>query len=56
MFLAGIGVPLVFQGAKSGDDARARFGRFDDGVDVALFGGYERIGKAVAKFVDFLLA
>ncbi len=56
MFLAGIGVFLVFEGAERGDDAGASFGGLDDRVDVAALGGNEGIGKAVAEFGDFFLA
>src|SRR5258707_15877372 len=34
----------------------ARFARLDDGVHVAALGGHARIGKALAKFFDLLLA
>src|SRR5260370_32756117 len=56
MFLAGIRVTFVFEGAKGGDNAGAGDGWLGDGIDVAAFGGDKRIGKALAKFGDFLLA
>jgi hypothetical protein len=56
VFLAGVGVALVFQGAEGGDDAGAGFGRLDDRVDIAAFGGDEGVGKAFAEFGNFFLA
>ena len=56
MLFSWVSVALVFQCAKSADDTWARFGRFDDGVDVALLGCYKRIREPVAKLGDFLLA
>ncbi len=56
MFFLGVGVALVFEGAERGDDFLAGGGGLDDGVDVALVGGDERIGEAFAEFGDFFLA
>src|SRR2546421_4222470 len=56
VFFARIGVFLVFEGAERGDDAGARVGGVDDGVDVAALGGNERIGEAFAEFGNFFLA
>jgi hypothetical protein len=56
MLFARVSVTLVFERAKSCDDARTSFGRLDDGIDIALFGCYKGIGEAVSKLGDFLLA
>ena len=56
MFLAGVGIALVFQGAESGDDASAGFGGLDDGVNVAALGRDKGIGETVAELRDLFLA
>src|SRR5579859_1671570 len=56
VLLAGIGVLLVFKGTQSRDDTRASFGGFDDRIDVTAFRGDERIGEALAEFLNLLLA
>jgi hypothetical protein len=56
VLFARVGVSLDFQRAESGDDAWARFGWLDDGVNVAFFCGDEGVSEAVAKFVYFFLA
>src|SRR5882762_802401 len=56
VFFARIGVFLVFKGAERGEDAGARVGGLDDGVDVAALGGNEWIGEAFAEFGNFFLA
>ena len=56
MFLAGVRVLLVFEGAEGSNDAGTGLGGLDDRVDVAALCGHEGIGKAVAELGDFFLA
>src|SRR6266436_6379090 len=56
VFFLGVGVALGFQGAEGGDEADARGGGLDYGVDVAALGSYEGVSKAVAEFSDFFAA
>ena len=56
VFLFGVNVALVFKGAQRSDDEAASVRRLDDAVEIAAFGGNERIGETVAKFGDFFLA
>src|SRR5882762_5816294 len=56
VFFLGVGVALGFQGAEGGDEADARGGGLDYGVDVAAHGSYEGVSKAVAEFGDFFAA
>src|SRR5215813_180289 len=52
----GVGIALGFKSTKSGDDAGAGLGRFDDRVNVTALGGHKGVGESVAEFGDFLLA
>jgi len=45
VFLAGVGIALVFEGAERGDDACARVGGLDDGVDVARSAATKGLAK-----------
>src|SRR5580692_1514139 len=56
VFFLGVGVALVFEDAERGDDEAASVGGLDDAVEVAAFGGDERVGETVAEFGDFFLA
>jgi hypothetical protein len=56
VFFLGVRVALVFEGVERGDDEAASVGGFDDAVEVATFGGDERVGEAVAEFGDFFPA
>src|SRR6266436_36160 len=56
VFFLRVGVALVFERVEGGDDAGARVGGFNDGIDVAALGRHEGIGKAFAEFGNFLLA
>ena len=56
MLLARHRIHLVFQHAQGADHARAGLARLDDIVHVSALGGDERVGEALAEFVDLLPA
>src|SRR5258707_15705405 len=56
MLLRRVFVALGLEHLQRVDQLFARFARLDDGVHVAALGGNVRIGKALAKFFDLLLA
>ena len=54
MLFSGVGVALVLQGTKRGDQLGSRLRGLDDCIHVASLGGHVGIREPVPEVIDFL--